>query len=399
MSNPTVRILETTEELEDAFTVFRAALLGVGPLPFPIVEVSDVPRTFGGYLDDTLAGTAGGYDTTIVVPGGERLPHLAVTRVGVLPTHTRRGLATALLTTQLADARQRGVPVATLRASEGGIYGRYGYGVAGRAATVEVAPRRAVFRAGVPAGGPLRLLPPANAAAELARIYRAIDPPWVGAMGRPDSWWRLRQSRADAKVSSTIVVHGPPGAEDGFARYHLVDQPHGSSEEVLEVVDLVAANPISRAALLRYLLSVDLIERVQFEALPIDDPLPLLLVDERPVRTVEVQDEIWLRLVDVPAALAARSYRGEGEVVVGVVDRVLPANTGSYAISAAGVKPTNVPAQLTVDVATLATVYLGGTRWWQLIEAGRVAVHEPAVLPAAEELFGTDRAPYCGTFF
>ena len=399
MSKPTVRILEASEELEEAFGILRIAIPGVRPLPFPIADVSETLRTFGGHLDGTLAGTTTAYDCTLVVPGGARVRQLAVTRVGVLPTHTRLGLATALLTTQLADGRQRGVPIATLRASEGGIYERYGYGIAGRAATVEVECRRAVFRTGVPTGGQLRLLPVAGSAPELARIYHEINPSWVGAMDRPESWWRTRQPRAEALPTSTVVVHGAPGAEDGFARYHVLEPSPGAHTDTAKVIDLVAANSVSRAALLRYLLSIDLIERVQFEAMALDDPLPLLLVDERPVRTVEVSDEIWLRLIDVPAALAARSYRGEGEVVVGVVDRVLPENTGNYAISAAGAKPTSVPAQLTVDAATLAALYLGGSRWWQLIAAGRVTVHEPAAVPVAEELFGAERAPFCGTFF
>ncbi|GAA0259759.1 GNAT family N-acetyltransferase [Cryptosporangium japonicum] len=393
-ATPSARILETPEELEAAFDVFRIALVGLPPLPAPATEISEPGRTFGGYLDGELVGTAASYTTHVVVPGGARLPHAAVTRVGVLPTHTRRGVARALMNAQLTDARERGVVIATLRAAEGGIYERYGYGVAGRIELASVAARRAVLRPGVGGGAAVRLARPAEAWPLQRAVYERIDPSWTGAISRSDEWWAGRRLRVlDQKQQYVVAVCGPPGAETGYVRYH----PAGD-EESIHVDDLVAADDDARAALLRYLFSIDLVETVKFDALALDDPLRVMLVDERPVRTDSIEDEIWLRLVDVPAALAARTYRGSGAVVVGVVDGVVAPNAGSYWISASGAKPTTAEPHLVVDVAALGAVYLGGTTWRQLAAAGRVT-GDLSLVPAADELFATSSAPFCGTFF
>ena len=395
--SPIARVLETPEEIDAAYEVFRIALVGLPPLSVPAMEFHEPGRTFGGYLDDTLVGTASSFTTRMVVPGGARLPHAAVTRVGVLPTHTRRGVARALMNAQLADARQRGVPIATLRAAEGGIYERYGYGVAGRIEIVDVAARQAVLRPGVPRGDALRLASAASAWSLQREIYARVDPAWIGAMSRSDEWWTVRRARVeDEKQQFAVVVHGAPGAETGYVRYH----PTGGADEAaaVHVDDFVAADDAARAALLRYLFTIDLVDTVRFGTWPVDDPLRVMLVDERPVRTVAIEDEIWLRLVDVPAALAARTYRGSGEVVVGVVDDVVPGNAGAYWIGAAGAKPTTAAPELTVGVAALGAAYLGGTTWRQLAVAGRVS-GDPAAVAVADELFATDTAPYCGTFF
>ncbi|WP_035856737.1 GNAT family N-acetyltransferase [Cryptosporangium arvum] len=393
-ATPTVRILETPEEVEAAFEVFRIALVGLPPLPGRATEISEPGRTFGGYLDGELVGTAASYTTHVVVPGGARLPHAAVTRVGVLPTHTRRGVARALMNAQLSDARQRGVAIATLRAAEGGIYERYGYGVAGRLEVAAVASRRAVLRPGVAGGEVVRLARPADAWTLQREIYERIDPSWTGAISRTGEWWTVRRLRVlDAKQPSMVAVCGPPGAETGYVRYH----PAGDEESVV-VDDLVTADGTARASLLRYLFSIDLVETVKFDGLALDDPLRVMLVDERPVRSESIEDEIWLRLVDVGAALAARTYRGSGEVVVGVVDEVVAPNAGSYWIGAPGAKPTTAEPQLTVDVAALGAVYLGGTSWRQLAAAGRVT-GDLSLVPTADDLFATATAPFCGTFF
>ncbi|TQS40245.1 GNAT family N-acetyltransferase [Cryptosporangium phraense] len=391
-----VRVLETSDDLARAFEVFRTALIGIPPYPGEITGISEPGRVLGGVVDDEIVGTAAAYSSTIVVPGGARLPHLAVTRVGVLPTHTRRGVARSLMNYQLADARQRGVPIATLRAAEGGIYERYGYGIAAWIQSVEVAARKAVFRPGVPVGGPVRLA--AAPWADARRVYERVDPSWVGAMSRTDEWWTVRQVRSDDdKEQAVVVLHGPPGAEDGYVRYH----PGEWRDEgcTLLVDDFVAGSLEARLGLLRYLFSVDLVGPVRFDALPMDDPIREFLVDVRPVKTVGVEDEIWLRLVDVPSALAARTYRGPGEVVVGVVDEVLPENAGAYWIGASGAKPTTAAPQLTVDVAALGAAYLGGVRWRDLVAAGRVTVADASAVAVADELFAVDAAPYCGTFF
>jgi len=395
-------VLSRDDELLAAFVTFRTAMVGLPPLPpgtdpIPFFEPG---RTLGVFDGGELVGTADSYASTLVVPGGERLPHAAVTHVGVLPTHTRRGVATALMRRQLAEIAAKGEAVATLRASEGGIYERFGYGVAGSSARREVYRRRARLRPTAPRGGRVRLADPASWKL-FAQIYESAAT-WTGAIGRPAVWWRQLEVRQAADPGPWYaVVHGDDGAEDGYLRYHPIGTAEWftTPERTIVVDDLVAGSPEAYAGLVRYLLDLDLVDRIVLPATAPDDPLPLLLTDERAVRTVAVRDETWLRLVDVPTALARRRYRGAGSVVVEVADELLPQNTGAYLISAEGAARTTAPPDLSVDVATLAALYLGGSRWWRHVRAGRVTVHRAEAVAVADELFATDALPFAGTIF
>ncbi|MEU6430710.1 GNAT family N-acetyltransferase [Microbispora sp. NPDC046973] len=408
-----VRVLSGEDDLLAASATFRTALLGLPPLPAgtDVTQFFEPGRTLGAFDGTELVGTADSYASTLVVPGGARVPHAAVTHVGVLPTHTRRGVVTALMRRQLADAAARGEIAATLRASEAVIYERFGYGIAGSAARREVSRRQAVLRATVPPGGRVRLADAASSWKRLAQIYESAAA-WTGAIGRPASWWRQQEQRQAADPGPAYVaLHGRDGSEDGFVRYHPADTAEWftSRDRAIVVDDLVAATPDAYAGLIRWLLGLDLVDRIILPLTAPDDPLPLLLTDDRAVRTVSVRDETWLRLVDVPAALARRVYRGSGSIALAVTDDLLPGNTGTYLISAGGAVRTkgqaDLPvaglpaADLSVDVATLAAVYLGGSRWWQHARAGRVTVHSDGALETAEELFHTDASPFSGTLF
>uniref|UniRef100_UPI002454B142 GNAT family N-acetyltransferase n=1 Tax=Nocardia abscessus TaxID=120957 RepID=UPI002454B142 len=329
----------------------------------------------------------------------EAEPTATVTHVGVLPTHTRRGVLTALLHHQLADIAERGEAVATLRASEGGIYARFGYGIASSFARVEVQRRRARLRDTVAASGPVRFVDGVAAWKLLPQIYATADISWTGAVDRPEYWWRLQELLSTAP--SYCLVHGPAGAEDGFARYQPVDPMSWLSRPEKQVVvnDFVAATPTAYRGLIRQLLSIDLVETFVFPFVALDSPLRHLLTDKRAVQVVSTRDETWLRLVDVPQALARRTYREAAAVVVEVVDPLLAANSGRYRIAADGVRRVRETAEVTVGVADLAAVYLGGTTWRALAFAGRVDEHRPGAVAAADALFAADGLPFSGTFF
>ncbi|GAA2898501.1 GNAT family N-acetyltransferase [Streptosporangium fragile] len=399
-----VRVLVREDELLTAAAVFRTAMVGLPPLPpgTDLLQLFEPGRALGAFADGELAGTTDSYSGWLVVPGGARVPHAAVTHVGVLPTHTRRGIVTALLRHQLIDLARRGEVVATLRASEAVIYERFGYGVASSFARRELSRRDARLRDTVPGGGQVRLVDGATSWKLLTRIYEAGDVSWTGAIHRPGHWWRLQELRYGGEAGPAYVaVHGPADAEDGFVRYHPIGTAEWftSRERTIVVDDFVATTPEAYTGLIRHLLAVDLVDRIVFPFTALDDPLAVLLTDERAVRTVSVSDETWLRLLDVPAALDSRAYRGPGSVVLAVTDDLLPENTGSYSITAGGAVRTDAPADLSVDVATLGALYLGGSRWWQHVRAGRVTVHRDGAVEAADELFRTDALPFAGTIF
>ncbi|WP_019813237.1 GNAT family N-acetyltransferase [Saccharomonospora saliphila] len=355
-------------------------------------------RTLGAVDDDApgapLVGTARSLDARLAVPGGNTVPLAAVTGVGVRADRTRRGVLTDLMRTQLADFADRGITAATLHATEGAIYGRFGYGVATRARTCTVARHTARLRPEVPVGGEVELLDLDTAVRRLPVVYAAL-PARPGGMTRPEQWWASWSAwaRQATEPMSAVLHHGHDGP-DGFALYQVGRDSGGQG--VLTVVDLHAACASAFAGLWRYLLGVDLVHEIHTRGRPLDEPLELLFTDPRACRVTAVRDETWLRLVDVPAALRARPWRGPEPIVLEVHDPLLPANSGRYLLSADGAERTDDPADARLDVDALSMLWLGGWRPSALARAGRLAAAAPE---AVDALVAAGAEPWCGTFF
>ncbi|OBI14166.1 GNAT family N-acetyltransferase [Mycobacterium sp. E2497] len=401
-----IRVLGSEEDLLAAANVFRVAMIGFPPLPdLPpgqIAKLLEPGRTVGAFVGGQLVGTADAVTSRMTLPGGAMVGHAAVTHIGVLPSFTRRGVATELIGHQLRDIAARGEVVASLRASEATIYGRYGYGVASSSQTVEVHTARAALRRDVGPGGPVRLVDAAQAWELLPGIYARNRPSRPGTIDRPRPWWEsLRLRTENAPDPSYFVVHGKPGSESGFARYRPVDTDRWfvSDQRTIAVEDFFAPTAETYLGLLRFLLELDLIDRVVFWMLPMDDPLPWLLVDRRAARVTAVHDETWLRVIDAGRALEARRYGGDGAVTIAVNDALLPANSGRFTVTGDGAEPTGRPADLEVDVEGLAAVLLGGTTWRDLAIAGLARAEDPSAIDTADRLFAVPDAPHAGFFF
>lgn len=359
-------------------------------------------RTLGAFEGGNLIGNTYSFPMPLIVPGGSAVPMAAVTRVGVRADRTRRGTLTALMREQLAALAEAGEPVATLRASEYPIYGRFGYGVASRGRDIEIDPRRASMHPDAPVGGSIRLLDRDEFDTVLPPLYRRIDSRRPGTLQRSDAWWQAMMNRsADGERPTCVAVHTGPDGDDGFVWYCAQSNPTPSDHWGLrlQVEDLHAASIDATAALWRFVAGVDLINSVRGWLRPLDEPIELLLDDASACRTVEVGDETWLRLVDVDTALSARSWGEADPVVIGVEDSLLPANSGAYCVTPDGVKRTDDPAQLELTVAELGRLYLGDVPPSTLASVGRLTVHDQAALPAADALFATGTVPWSGTFF
>ncbi|CQD03045.1 acetyltransferase [Mycobacterium lentiflavum] len=401
-----IRVLDSESDLVAALNLFRVAMVGFPPIPdLPpgqITKMLDPGRMVGAFDAGQLVGTAYAATSSLTLPGGAVVDHAAVTDVGVLPSFTRRGIASALMRHQLDDFTARGEVVASLRASEATIYGRYGYGVASLAQTVEITTARAAFRPGVGAGGPVRLVGAAEAWEVLPGIYDANRPSRAGTIDRPAVWWEGVRLRTELSSGAWYVaVHGEAGSESGFVRYRPIDTDRWfvSEQRTIVVEDFFAPTTDAYLGLLRFLFGLDLIDRVTFWMLPLDDPLPLLLVDRRAVKVTAVHDETWLRVIDAERALAARSYASDGAVTVAVNDPLLPKNSASYTISGDGAEATSRPADLHVGIEGLGAALLGGTTWRSLAMAGLARAEDPATLAVADRLFAVSEAPHAGTFF
>jgi predicted acetyltransferase len=325
----------------------------------------------------------------------------AVTFVGVRTDYRRRGALSGMMRLQLADIAARGDVFAGLHASEPGIYGRFGYGVSTVARTVKVVNRRAEMRRDVPVAGTVRLLDKDEIVPALRAAYPRIQPTRAGLMGRSEQWWALAYERRLTTGQLLVAGHfDAAGTLDGWVSYRAEedtsDDPRAGSG--LRVLDFQSADQGAANDLWRYLIGVDLVEDTIAYYRPTDDPIEVTLVDGHAARS-DADDELWLRLVDVPAALAGRAYGVAAPVVIEVADALLPANSGRYRVGPHGTEPTSEPAALAMDVEALAMLYLGTWRASTLAAIGRVTVVDPAALTAADRLFAVDQPAWNGTLF
>lgn len=357
---------------------------------------------------EQCVGHVAGYRVDTVVPGQARLATSAVSRVGVLATHRRRGLARTMMRQLLAEARQRGQVLASLRASEAVIYGRFGFGIAGAASEIAFDPRAAGTIGGV-APGSVRILAADQILDIVGPLYdRVATRP--GVITRPEFMWRRYLDKAleaggDAEY---VAVHSDPdGVDDGFVHYGLkwANETFADSVGAGQVVDLWGATPGVELALWSYLCDIDLVRRWTAEERPVDDVVRLAVADPRSYAVRHGGwDEQWLRLLDVDAALQARTYGAvSASVTIAVEDELFDDNSGVWMFDSAGAKRLGGvnpdSADLSTDVATLAATYLGGVRWSALAGAGRVQTTGDAALATADLLFLGSPEPFCGSFF
>lgn len=358
----------------------------------PVLEPS---RMLGVFESGALVATGSTIPFQLTLPGGGPVPAAGISAITVLPTHRRQGLLTEILRRQVDDARDRGELVAILFASEGGIYGRFGFGMATLQADLRVARARGSFIEAVELGG-LRSVERPRSAELLDRIAAQATSAQPGAVTRSPEWWRyFAGSPAPlGEPDFEVVVRAE---DDGFAVYRRRIDPatwHGT----LEVVQLLALNPSAYAALWRYCLDVDLMEGLLARGRSVDEPLRFLLADPRAMEC-SVSDGLWARVLDVEAALNARTYADDGRVVVSVEDDFCPWNGGSYAIDGGRCRRTDAQPGLVLPARALGACYLGGVRFSALVRAGVVRELRAGAVARADALFASADTPWCPYHF
>ncbi len=368
----------------------------------------DLSRTFSALDDGLLCGTARSFATDLRLPGGGSVTAAAITQVTVRPTHRRRGHLTRMMHAQLADVIERGEPMAILVAAEWPIYGRFGYGPAIYGANLTVDSPMAALVDGDHAGTTELV-----ALDELRRIAPAIferhQQQTAGAISRDETWWDvtcgvLPHPEWKDKPNRYRAFHrGGDGEADGFVTWEAKERWSGMrAESELSVGELIATTPEASRDLWRFLVEIDLTVRIEASNRSIDDPLPLLLRDGRAVRTKSRDDFIWVRVLDVAAALGARTYSAPGRVVLEVVDGAL-GRGGRFALDGgpegATCAPTDESADLTVPVQALSAISLGGTSLHGLAAAGLLDEHRAGAVATAARMFHATRAPWCTTSF
>ena len=366
-------------------------------------------RSIAALEGGEVVATAGAYSLQMTLPGGPR-PVAGVTIVGVLPTHRRRGLLTEMMRRQLTELHERQQePVAALWASEGGIYGRFGYGLAARQVGLTGDKARMRLRRGTPVGaGRVVLASPERARPHEISVYEQVRPETVGFLARSDRWWdRILWDPEHVRGGGTARRHGlyieQDGMVTGYVTYRLKDDwgPGRNDSEVREA-DLLATTPAAYAALWAYVASIDLYPKLRKDRSPIDDPVQHLLADARVLRS-EVYDSLWVRLADVGRGHATRTYSTPVDVVLEVADDFCPWNAGRWRLSGdesgATCERSTDSADLALTAADLGVIHLGGPTLVGLAAAGRVEERTAGAVRTASRAFAGDRQPWCPEVF
>jgi len=343
---------------------------------------------------------AGAYAFDLTIPGGQ-LPCAGVTWVGVVPTHRRRGILRDLMRHQLEDVAVWGEPIAALWASEAAIYGRFGYGQAAPSAHAKSNPARFALR--TPASGSVRLVDAEEALLSFPPVYERLRAERPGMITRDERWWKehrladLERWRRGASVKFYAVVE-IDGEVEGYAYYRIKDEwQDGFAKGQVRVIEALALSAEAERTLWSFLHGIDLVTQVEVYIFDPASSLPLLVRDQRALG-LRVGDGLWLRLVDADAALRARSYRPGESVVLEVRDELLPSNAGRYRVGDDAGR-TEDTADLALDVADLASAYLGGFDFHRLLRAGLVEERSDGAAEAATLLFRTELPPFCPEVF
>lgn len=358
-------------------------------------------------------GTFRSFDTELSLPGTGAVTVDAVTSVTVAVTHRRRGMLTAMMGGELRRARETGHALAALIAAEAPIYGRFGYGPATRSTSWELDTDRTRFRPDAPAGGTVESLTLDDALPDLAAVHDAARRARGGGLLRDATWWSSWRSGPPQGLSPAahVLVHrDAAGTADGYAVHVPEETWRGRvSTSRSTLVDLQTRTPAAYRALLETVAATDTVRTVAAADRPVDEVLPHLLVDPRAFQSGPVHDFLWVRVLDVTGALAARRYLTGGSLVIGVDD---PAGYTGGTVRlgvdetsrrsddwiSAEVTATDDEPDVRLGVGDLGSVLLGGTSPVALAQAGRVAGDPLAVL-RMQTLFATPDAPWCATWF
>ncbi|WP_129840511.1 GNAT family N-acetyltransferase [Streptomyces sp. RFCAC02] len=390
-------------------TVYEAVSWAFGGLFEPAAEraawrgVTDLERAFALWDGDAVVGSFTSLPFRLSVPGGALVPTAGVSMVHVASTHRRQGLLRRMMRHGLDRAREAGEPLAVLTASEPAIYGRFGFGVAAYALQAEIDTARVGVR--VPPGADdvrLSVTSPHEAAPRCEELYTRLVPTRPGMPARQPGWTEKilldpPESRGGASATRCLLAERD-GELLGYARYALRPRWTATVPDGTVIVrDLDAVEPAAYAAMLRFLTRIDLTSRVQLGMRPVDDPLVHLLTDVRrsELRTL---DRLYARPVDVAAALAARTYAADVDVVLDVTDGFCGWNEGRWRLSGgpggARCERTSDPADLALPAGALGAAYLGGTSLAALAAAGLVREVRAGALAAAATAFAWPVAPW-----
>lgn len=360
-------------------------------------RIIELDRTLAAFDGEGIVATTAIESFQMALPGGTA-GCAGVTAVGVRTDFRRRGLLTQMMRHAIDQAHDRSEPLAALYASEGAIYGRYGFGPAAPTARYRLMSTEPLLQD--PVDDEVKLVDAGEALPRMHGLFDRVLERQPGMLSRSDARWDLLHGEEDprARVGGGSLPYHAFVGDRGYVVYRLLpgegdDAPGGT----VRVIELITDDNRAYAALWQFLASVDLYPNVDAALRPPDEPLAHMLRDPDRLRSSEY-GELWVRVIDVPAALRARRYAVAGELVIEVTDEFCSHNTGRWALSGgpdeATCERTDRSPDVSLDAAALAAAYLGGQRWSTLVRARRVSEHTPGSAGVADAMFASDPLPW-----
>jgi predicted acetyltransferase len=404
--------LELRSINEDEYLAWHGAIsLAFSDHPNPKLgevwrKVTEIDRTIAVFDGGEIVANAGAFSFDLTVPGGSTLPAAGVTAVGVRHTHRRRGLLNRMMRHQLDDVVRRGEPLAVLTASETVIYGRYGYGLATQYWGWKVDTLDLQLAVPSRAGGRLRVIDKDAAAKVLPGIHDVARLRHPGQMAWLPAYWEmwladLEQDRDGATARFYLLHENDGGEPDGYLAYNVKHKwSDGLPDHTVNIVALHAVDDEVEAALFEHLVTIDLVRHVSGWGRPVNDHLLHRLANTRRMRVNHAGDHLWLRVLDVPRALSARTLGADDRLVLSVTDGFMPASGGVFSVAPDGcTRADGATPDLALDARDLGAIYLGGVTPTTLGRAGRITELTPGALARADHLFFSSQTPWCDTDF
>jgi len=351
-------------------------------------------RSLSAFENGNIVGCTTSYSLDMTVPGGT-VPIGAVAQVSVQTTHRRMGINTKLMKRQLSDMHEWGDPLSVLQASESIIYGRYGYGMASFEYTYDIERPHGSFAQKHQPKGRLSYIEEDEARQVFPEVFERATLLRNGMVKRNDTWWKFRFAQTGIRGGDPrawFVKYEVEGRVDGYLWFAI------KSAEFLTVKELITTTDDAYATLWQFCLDMDLVTSITAGRRADDEPLPWLLADPRRLKQT-FKDASWIRIVDVPAALSARTYSTNDGLVIQVRDPFLEWNDGRVLLEGgpegAECEQTDREPDITLSAADLGAAYLGGVKFQTMSHAGRVEENTPGALRRADAMFTTDLKPWC----
>jgi predicted acetyltransferase len=390
---------------EFARSVYGIAQYFGGPLDEERTErfskVLPFERMHAAFEDGEIVGGAGAFPFELSVPGGV-LPCGGVSVVGVYPTHRRRGVLRAMMDAQLRDIHERDEPMAALWASEETIYGRFGYGLAAWSGEIRLQRVWNEYAVPLERRGQARFVTPEEAATLFPPVWDALMRERPGVFNRSKAWWELRrlripdEERANPKRLVALELDGSVKAYAIYRFHHSFED--GAAAGRLEVSEAIGTSPQATAEIWRFLLDIDWYATLECSLLPVDHALFTLLATPRRAR-YRMIDSLWMRLVDVGAALSGRAYANDGAIVFDVRDAVCPWNEGRWKLEGGTAARTDAAADLALDASALGSAFLGAVSFAQLRDGLRLDELSDGAVERADAIFAWRPLPWCPEIF